>query len=237
MYGGRGRGRGAPQVAAGGSLKKCTKCGGNHDDNACFKVGDELAAKAAEMKKQAEEIEQQAAAILSKRKNKPNNKATSLDIKAYSAGLNANKDVEECVPRVPSSSASSSPAITSVHTCAREDLHLSSPALIYHGHLSYAQMKARKYDESFAPNVVLDQCFVPDQDKSTVVAGTIIDSAAMMNVIQGPQGSGQRVQLLGVTGDQVSAEITDVVFPILTQTKKPYTLVTKGTTPRIISYL
>ncbi len=47
MYGGRGRGRGAPQVAAGGSLKKCTKCGGNHDDNVCFKVEDELVVKAA----------------------------------------------------------------------------------------------------------------------------------------------------------------------------------------------
>ena len=91
-------------------------------------------------------------------------------------------------------------------------------------------MKARKYDEIFAPNVVLDQRFVPAQDRSVVVAGTIIDSAAMMNAIQGPQGSGQRVQLLGVTGDQVSAEIADVVFPILTQTKKPYTLTTKGTT-------
>ena len=151
---GHGRGRGTPQGVVGGFLKKCTKCGGNHDDSACFKVGDELAAKAAEMKKQAEEIEQQTTVILSKRKNKPNNKATSSDIKTYSAGLNANKDIEECVP---SSSASSSPAVTSVHTCAREDLHLSSPALIYHGHLSYAQMKVRKHDESFAPNVVLDQ--------------------------------------------------------------------------------
>ena len=108
--------------------------------------------------------------------------------------MNANKDIEECAPLVPSPSATSSPTVASVHTCAREDLHLSSPTLIYHGHLSYTQMKARKYDESFAPNVVLDQCFVPDQDKSTVVAGTIIDSAAMMDVIQGPQVSGQRLQ-------------------------------------------
>ena len=91
-------------------------------------------------------------------------------------------------------------------------------------------MKARKYDEIFAPNVVLDQRFVPTQDRSAVVTGTIIDSAAMMDVIQGPQGSGQRVQLVGVTGDQVSAEIADVVFPILTQAKKPYALATKGTT-------
>ena len=48
---GRGRGRGTPQGAVGGFLKKCTKCGGNHDDSACFKVGDEVEAKAAEMKK------------------------------------------------------------------------------------------------------------------------------------------------------------------------------------------
>jgi hypothetical protein len=36
---GHGRGRGTPQDTSGGSLKKCTKCDGNHDDNACFKVG------------------------------------------------------------------------------------------------------------------------------------------------------------------------------------------------------
>ena len=51
-----------------------------------------------------------------------------------------------------------------------------------------------------------------------------------MDVIQGPQGSGQRVQLSGVTGDQVSAEIAEVVFPILTQAKKPFTMTTKDTT-------
>ena len=122
MRGGRGRGRGTPQDATGVSLKKCTKCDGNHDDRACIKVGDELTAKVAEMKKQTEEIEQQAAVILSKRKNRPNNKTTSSEIKAYSAGLNANKDIEECAPLVPAPSASSSPTVASFHTCAREDL-------------------------------------------------------------------------------------------------------------------
>jgi hypothetical protein len=81
MRGGRGRGRGAPQDTVGGCPKKCTKCVGNHNDSVCFKVGDELAAKGAEMKKRAEVIEQQAAVILSKRKNQPNNKATSSEIK------------------------------------------------------------------------------------------------------------------------------------------------------------
>ncbi len=81
MRGGRGRGRGAPQDTVGGCPKKCTKCVGNHNDSVCFKVGDELAEKGAEMKKRAEVIEQQAAVILSKRKNRPNNKATSSEIK------------------------------------------------------------------------------------------------------------------------------------------------------------
>ena len=58
MRDGHGRGRGTPQVSVGGFLKKCTKCGGNHDDSACFKVGDDLVTKTTEMKKQAEEIEQ-----------------------------------------------------------------------------------------------------------------------------------------------------------------------------------
>ena len=66
------------------------------------------------MKKQTEEIEEQDTVILSKRKNQPNNKATSSEIKTYSAGLNANKGIEECVPLVPSPSASSSPTVASV---------------------------------------------------------------------------------------------------------------------------
>jgi hypothetical protein len=53
----------------------------SHNDSVCLKVGDELAAKAAEMKKQAEVIEQQSTVIFSKRKNRPNNKATSSEIK------------------------------------------------------------------------------------------------------------------------------------------------------------
>ena len=82
--------------------QEVTKCGGNHDDIVFSKVGDELTAKAGEMKKQTEEIEEQATVILSKRKNRPNNKVTSSEIKTYSAGLNVNKDIEECVPLVPS---------------------------------------------------------------------------------------------------------------------------------------
>ena len=76
---------------------------------------------------------------IDRRQNRINNKDTSSEIKTYSTGLNVNKDIEECVPLVPSSSVSSSPVVASVHTCVCEDLHLSSPALIYHGHFSYTQ--------------------------------------------------------------------------------------------------
>ncbi len=72
---------------------------------------------------------------------------------------------------------------------------------------------------------ILDQKFVPD---------TIIDSAAMMNVVENTsrqeRAGGKRVNILGVTGDTVSAQVADVVFSIKTKAKKPYVLVTKGTT-------
>ena len=106
LYGGLGRRRGTPQDSVGGSLKKCTKCGGNHDDRVCLKIGDEMEAKTVEMKRQTEEIEHQTTTILFKRKNRSNNKAISSEIKVYASGLNVNKDIEECDPLVPSFSSS-----------------------------------------------------------------------------------------------------------------------------------
>ena len=76
---------------------------------------------------------------------------------------------------------------------------VSSPTLVYHGHLSPTHMKARKYDTSFASTAIFDQCFVSGQEEVVVVPGTILDSTEMMHVIEGPQGRGQRVQFLGVT--------------------------------------
>jgi len=40
----------------------------------------------------------------------------------------------------------------------------------------------------------------------------------MTNIIQGTQGTGSRVKLVGVTGDGIQVEITNVIFPVLTVT-------------------
>ena len=65
---------------------------------------------------------------------------------------------------------------------------------------------------------VLDQVFVPDTTAS------ILDSGAMASIIQGTQGTGSRVQLVGVTGDGIQTEITDVTFPVLTVTNELYVI-------------
>ena len=67
--GGRGGDRESAPRAAGDVTKKCPKCGGNHDEYVCFKLGDELVSKADEMKKQTETIEEQTVSILVKRKH------------------------------------------------------------------------------------------------------------------------------------------------------------------------
>jgi hypothetical protein len=55
-------------------------------------------------------------------------------------------------------------------------------------------------------SVVLDQVFFPDTTAS------ILDIGVMTSIIQGTQGTGSSVQLVGVTGDDIQAEITDVPF-------------------------
>ncbi len=65
-----------------------------------------------------------------------------------------------------------------------------------------------------ARSVVLDQVFVLDTTVS------ILDSGTMTSIIQGTQGTGFRVQLVGVTGDGIQAEITDVTFPVITSTNE-----------------
>ena len=51
-----------------------------------------------------------------------------------------------------------------------------------------------------------------------------------MGIIPGAHGNGKCVQLTGVTGHNTSAEVADVVYPILTDLKKPYAFATRGTT-------
>jgi hypothetical protein len=76
-----------------------------------------------------------------------------------------------------------------------------------------------------ARSAVLDQVFVPDTTDST------LDSGAMASIIQGTQGTGSRVQLIGVTGDGIQAEITDVTFPVLTVTNEFYVIDTTNSQP------
>jgi hypothetical protein len=59
---------------------------------------------------------------------------------------------EAMAPVAADGSSDLTPVVASVQTCTREDLHLSFPVLIYHGQLSYTQMKESKCDESFAPD-------------------------------------------------------------------------------------
>jgi len=74
-------------------------------------------------------------------------------------------------------------------------------------------------------SAVLDQVFVPDTQAS------ILDSGAMGNIIQGTQRTGSRVQLVGVTGDGIQAEIADVTFPVLTATNELYAIDTRKSQP------
>jgi hypothetical protein len=157
----------------------------------------------------------EAAAILAKRKT--SRKPNDAEVKVYSAGCVANKDDEEYVSRAA--------AVLPVHASPSTKLISPSSIVIYHGHLSPTQITSKKYNTSVACSVILDQKFVP---------GTIIDSAAMMNVVENTSrqevAGGKRVNILGVTGDTTSAQVADVVFSIKTKVKKPYVLATKGTT-------
>jgi hypothetical protein len=76
-----------------------------------------------------------------------------------------------------------------------------------------------------ARSAVLDQVFLPDTTTS------ILDSGAMVSIIQRTQGTGSRVQLVGVTGDVIQAEITDVTFPVLTATNELYVIDTTNSQP------
>jgi hypothetical protein len=127
----------------------------------------------------------EAAVILAKRKT--SRKVNDAEVKAYSAGCVANKDDKEYVSRAS--------AVLPIH--ASPTTKLTSPSIvIYHGHLSPTQIAAKKYEGSVACSAILDQKFVP---------GTIIDSAAMMNVVENTSrqelAGGKRVNILGVTGD------------------------------------
>jgi hypothetical protein len=56
---------------------------------------------------------------------------------------------------------------------------------------------------------VFDQEFVPH------TPGTVLDSGAQVNIVEGTLGSGTRIQLTGITGATTEAERTDAMFPVL----------------------
>jgi hypothetical protein len=55
---------------------------------------------------------------------------------------------------------------------------------------------------------VFDQEFVPH------TPGTVLDSIAQVNILEGTLGSGTRIQLTGITGATTEAEKGDAVFPV-----------------------
>ena len=73
-----------------------------------------------------------------------------------------------------------------------------------------------------AKTAVLDQMFVPGPNDS------ILDSGAMAPIIEGTQGTGARVRLVGVTGAGVDAELADVIFPVRTATDELYAIDATG---------
>ena len=138
---------------------------------------------------------QEAENILATRKS--NNKPSALEIKALEAAVVANKELNQCVP---------SP-VTPVSASTR--------TYVYHqGHITAQDVGNRKWLESLARYALFDQQFMPDTE------GAVLDSGAMMGIIPGAQGNGKCVQLTGVTGHTTSAEVADVVYPILTESKK-----------------
>jgi hypothetical protein len=56
---------------------------------------------------------------------------------------------------------------------------------------------------------VFDQEFVPH------TPGTVLDSGAQVNILEGTLGSGTRIQLTGITGATTEAERADAMFPVL----------------------
>jgi hypothetical protein len=56
---------------------------------------------------------------------------------------------------------------------------------------------------------VFDQEFVPH------TPGTVLDSGAQVNILEGTLGSGTRIQLTGITGATTEAQRADAVFPVL----------------------
>ena len=54
-----------------------------------------------------------------------------------------------------------------------------------------------------------------DQEVVPHTPGTVLDSSAQVNILEGTLGSGTRIQLTGITGATTEAERAAAVFPVL----------------------
>jgi hypothetical protein len=54
-----------------------------------------------------------------------------------------------------------------------------------------------------------------DQEFVLHTPGTVLDSGAQVNILEGALGSGTRIQLTGITGSTTEAERADAMFPVL----------------------
>ncbi len=86
----------------------------------------------------------------------------------------------------------------------------------------------------FSPNEHNDECLNCVSLKCyRVCADTYVEheSRSLGSLVQGTQGTGSRVQLVGVTGDDIQTEISDVTFPVLTTTNELYVIDTTNSQP------
>ena len=163
-----------------------------HVTDQCLETGDELAAKTEAMSKEVADI---------LAKHKTSHKLNETEVKTYSAGCVANKDDKEYVSRV----AVVCPCVTLYQT------HISFFNCDVSWTSSPTQIATKKYEGSVVCSDILDQKFVP---------GNIFESVVRMNVVENTSrqelAGGKRVNILRVTGDTTSTQVTDVVFSIKT---------------------
>jgi hypothetical protein len=143
-------------------------------------------------------------------------RTTVSDRKALAAGVVTNTSI---------SSADSSYSLTCQLPASRLPIASESACAttLYKGYSTTAEALVTTLSlRQRAKTDVLDQMFVPDTKES------ILDSGAMAPIIEGTQGTGARVRLVGVTGAGVDAELADVIFPVRTATDELYAIDTTG---------
>jgi hypothetical protein len=143
-------------------------------------------------------------------------RATASERKVLAAGVVTNTSI---------SSAESSYSLTCQlpASCVPIASETACTTTLYKGYSTTAEALVTTLSwRQRAKTAVLDQMFVPGTKES------ILDSGAMAPIIEGTQGTGARVRLVGVTGAGVDAELADVIFPVRTATDELYAIDTTG---------